>query len=1842
MENSDDKTPSREPRSKQGPLKLAYNAQGQQIEVRAPNPSVMPTSAMKKTKMMAPSVKSGVSVASQLIRSAEVKAKKRIMELKKEIADKAKEYRQQHSQLKAKASMLDYLRDLEDNGTANEEQKKEKLQLSLLIPELEASVGILKDELEMLQENFEDQKFIIEAELENEKEDINNEQILSSDDEQEGVEKVADPTASWVAHQAACNKRMSTSPKVNANEDADSVHNGDGTETVSYSPPSSVNGAASTIADHSPPPSNVDATSDIVTEDRLVKALAEVMKMGASAPRGENVILKTSVDKDLPHFNGSPEEWAAFKAEYDRTTTKYKFDDSDNLYRLRKALKGSAMLSVKHLFNSPNKLGQILETLALEFGKPKHVIEALIKQVDSVKGLDPSKHETFIDFGRVVEALVSSIKAHQQNDYLNSACLLNKLVGKLPEASKLKWMEWLISDEQRKENLESFALWMKMQKRLHCELYTPVIKKDDGEKRKNTEKKTAPKKSDDERKDAARRGPAAIHHVSTDDRNSGRMCPCCDRKRHLLNTCWAFEKLNVDERWDIVRRSGVCFGCLKPGHRTSSCNECGCPVQGCTRRHHELLHKERNAHSPSPVRNRERRPERNQTPRNKSPVPRTEQRSTQSPSPARRQDNLARTPSGDREEPAPIQITPGNIGVTTTVGTRSKSIVPVRLRAPNGRVIKTYALLDTGADTTIMERDLADQLGLAGTKCSYTCIGVGGRKMTDDEARIVSVEVQGAFRNSKFYKLNGVPAVETLGLRSYSIDFDGIRKQWPHLRKMAGRNMFNAKPQIIIGLDNQRLIANDLTLEGPPDAPTATRCPLGWVLGGKFGETTGFSTVMYTVGEDHSDAALNQIVKNHFAVENMGVVPVSNPSSINERKALATLEMTTKFDGTSWETGLLWRDENVALPPSKSNALNRLVSIEKRMKRDPTFADMYRSKFKEYLDKGYMMKVDPNMTCDNRREWYIPHFGVYNPNKPGKLRLVFDAAAKSAGVSLNDKLFKGPDLIRPITSVLMNFRRHNVVLTGDIADMFHRVRVREEDQVSQRFLWRDGDMSREPDIYQLNRLMFGSTSSPTSAIYVKDKNADRFAEQYPEAVRATKEDMYVDDCLTGADSTDDAIKLRQDLSFINDSGNFHLCKWTSNSPLVLSSIPAELRAEGVKDFEEKATLPTERVLGLWYDPVEDVFTFKTNFHKVEPEILEGRQPTKREMSRLVMSLYDPLGFIGHYKIKGIMMLQGTWRTDIGWDDEVPDTIYDDWKVWLEQLPETTNVKIPRQYYFGVSSSASEMHMFVDASEEAFAAVCYLRSTTGVKVVVAFVGSKARVSPIRKLTIPRLELQAALLGARLAQTVKEELNIVISATHFWSDSRTVLCWLRSESARFKEFVANRVCEIQDITCVGDWHWVPTALNVADDATRFSKPADLSPTSRWFNGPDFLKDEPEFWPREKTSKTDDFEAEVFAIDTEPSESPYLVEPTKFSNYNRLVRATAGVHAAAKHWMRKTIRKDDVSETFPPCTKICVTKPVRFISHLQPDQIETGEKLLLKATQEDAFSDDLDSLSLGEPLPKGSKIKKLSPYLESDGLIRMSGRIGAAEAPDDTKHQIILPAKNHVVDLLIDREHVANAHQGQETVFNNLQQRFWITDGRNAVKKAWIRCWTCKVRKAKPIVPEMGSLPHYRLAYRQPCFTFTGVDFFGPMLVKVGRNHEKRWGVLFTCMVTRAVHLEVAHGMSTDDMLMVLSRFIDTRGRPKTIISDNGTNLTGANNEMKRAFRDIDFDRIRSLQPYQLIEWKFIPPGTPHMGGCWERLIQCVKKAMNSILKERYPSDQILLTVLKSAENIVNSRP
>lgn len=315
----------------------------------------------------------------------------------------------------------------------------------------------------------------------------------------------------------------------------------------------------------------------------------------------------------------------------------------------------------------------------------------------------------------------------------------------------------------------------------------------------------------------------------------------------------------------------------------------------------------------------------------------------------------------------------------------------------------------------------------------------------------------------------------------------------------------------------------------------------------------------------------------------------------------------------------------------------------------------------------------------------------------------------------------------------------------------------------------------------------------------------------------------------------------------------------------------------------------------------------------------------------------------------------------------------------------------------------------------------------------------------------------------------------------------------------------------------------------------------------------------------------------------------------------------------------------------------------SPLSADDYKAAELLVLQKTQRDCFPDELQLLQSGKPVPPSSRLVKLAPEYDADmKIIRVGERLRHSEYLDaQEKHPIVVDGNHPVTKLIIKEFDDKLKHPGQERVFAELRRHYWVIRGREAVKRLQRECPNCQRWRAKPVLPQMADLLPARLQLFKPPFFSCGVDCFGPFMIKIGRRNEKRWGILFKCLTTRAVHIDILTTVNTDSFLMAFRRFVSRRGKPSELLSDCGTNFKGGERELREAFTEM----CPTLQEHlakQQMKFSFNPPGAPHFGGVWEREIRSIKSALRVSLGSKSFTEEVLRTVMIEIEGILNSKP
>lgn len=1463
---------------------------------------------------------------------------------------------------------------------------------------------------------------------------------------------------------------------------------------------------------------------------------------------------------ELPTFNGSPTDWLPFRAAMEESTRMCNFSKAENMARLRNCLKGEAREAVAALLACTSDPSTIMKTLEQCFGRPEVIIDRALSDLKNLPRLGATAGELNA-FAIKVQNIVTTLESMDNRGYLRNPMLTREVVEKLSPHLKSRWCDYAaryISYTEPEIVTLSHYLMEEATKAVRY-AYAPQTSNS------NAKKEVMPVK---QYGTAARKKSTGVYAVAEEKpaTQQEKVCLCCGSD-HDVTQCKKLAAMTTRQRWDWVKQEKICFLCLNSKHRRFKCKAQVCKEDDCGRRHHRLLH----------------------------------------------------IVGAKSQQPVNPELV-ASVNHSTDASKVLLKVCPIEIEGPRGRV-STYALLDEGSTVTLIDQNLAEYVGASGPVrdlhiCSVNAQGVTHKSME------VEVRVLDSDKECHVLKAR---TMENLVLNSQTIDRSCLN--FEHLRELKQEDVcyVNARPRVLIGADNWHLIVSRKLLTGKRRQPVASLTKLGWVIHGlaPYRVIREKDTVLFVDSKQRKakstetllDDDLHDMVKQHFEIDSLGITKKEreNPEDV---RAVEAFKSTVKRNRDRYEVGLPWREDDIVMPPSYDQARRRLVAIESKMDKSTEFKERYTAQMNNMFEKCYA-EESLDTDTESQRLWYLPHFAVINVNKPGKLRLVFDAAAKSNGVCLNDALLEGPDLLRDLAGMLFRFRERAIAVTADIKEMFLQVKIRKEDQPAQMFLWRGDDRTSPPKIFKMTSMIFGAKSSPFLAHSVRDHNAEEYAAVYPRAHEAITKNHYMDDWVDCFDTEQEASDVIKEVIHVHAQAGFMLTAFNSNRADVLHEVPLESRATSPKQLGA-STDQYGRTLGLIWDANADKLSFNTALVRVPPDVktLE-RTPTKREALSAVMSIFDPLGLLSYYTIRAKILMQQVWRLQTGWDEDLPQEIAEDFSKWLGGVEAFSSLRLPRLYSRTGGVTRKQLHVFCDASETAYATAIYwmVEYEDGSRRAV-LAAAKARVAPMKAQTIPRLELQACLIGARLASTIIREHRWQPDRVTYWTDSRTVLHWIGNDRVRYTPYVAHRLREISELTHPNQWRWVPTQDNVADDATRIVDDVKCQ-DDRWFIGPSFLYENEELWPSSDVANDSDDEGRYDEVHNVTTNNGWSVPvATRFSNHERIVRAMAYV-------------------------LLFIDKCRRRAKDLSVEHIRKAETWLVRRAQAESFGEELDRLRKGQNLKASSRIRNLDPCIDEEGVLRARGRTGAAgvSAPDTTP--VILDGSHPYARLLCDREHRRAHHSHNERVVNDLRQRYWILRLRPAVRAVAYKCAFCRMRKTKPVTPVIGDLPRARLeAFTKP-FSNCGLDFFGPMTVTIGRRHEKRWGALFTCLTTRAVHIELVASLSTDSAIMALRRMGARRGWPQVMYSDNATNFKGADSELRAATTEWE-PILRDFALTQRIDWRYISPGAPHQGGAWERMIRSVKNALRITLNEKSPKEEVLHTLLVEVEYTLNARP
>ena len=608
---------------------------------------------------------------------------------------------------------------------------------------------------------------------------------------------------------------------------------------------------------------------------------------------------------------------------------------------------------------------------------------------------------------------------------------------------------------------------------------------------------------------------------------------------------------------------------------------------------------------------------------------------------------------------------------------------------------------------------------------------------------------------------------------------------------------------------------------------------------------------------------------------------------------------------------------------------------------------------------------------------------------------------------------------------------------------------------------------------------------------------------------------------------------------------------------------------------------------------------------------------------MTSSVYDPLGFVAPIILSAKKLLQDLCKQKLGWDDSISDIVSERWEKWKSQLPSLSEIRVNRCVFEDLK--LAELHNFADASQIAYGAVSYLRLVdVEDRIHCAFLAENLAWLTLDLYDCDKIGTVSPCVSRSVRPVYKRgtghpdhTIDILV---------RLHLCvTVHQKSVKEVSYICRELSVIHEKSTPTQWRHVGSELNPADEVSRGLTVEEMSANSKWLNGPPFLRKEEEFWPRDPTvhqlelSEDDpeikrDTQTHSQSLIHHRSEDVVSSLTKQYSSWERLKRAVA--------WLSR-FRTWFIARYGQSTSNGKAQGSLEMTPSLTVDEMQEAKNAVIKHVQRLSFQEVVHALESIDSSQhsrqatcelKKSKIpahmKKLHPFLDEKGILRVGGRLENALIKFETKHPIVLPYRHHVTELIISRHHQKTGHLGQEYVLSSLRQLYWIIKGRSAVRRVISSCFLCKKLGAVRGEQPMADLPKERLMSGDPPFSHVGVDCFGPLYVRQACSNVKRYGCLFSCLVTRAAHIEVVHPLNIDGFINALRRFIILRGNPTTICRDNGTNFRAGEKEIRESLEDWNQQSIHEFLRQRKVIWKFNPPSASHMGGAWKRIIRSIR--------------------------------
>nr|CAD2193096.1 unnamed protein product [Meloidogyne enterolobii] len=839
-------------------------------------------------------------------------------------------------------------------------------------------------------------------------------------------------------------------------------------------------------------------------------------------------------------------------------------------------------------------------------------------------------------------------------------------------------------------------------------------------------------------------------------------------------------------------------------------------------------------------------------------------------------------------------------------------------------------------------------------------------------------------------------------------------------------------------------------------------------------------------GEKEADEENRENLATFFGLNGVGMDDLT--PRVKDEEVMENFRKNLAYLDGRYQVALPFNENIQFLPSNYHHAKVRLVGTIKKLQK-LGLVEEYQKIIDEQLQRGMIERIE-NPGEAQGPVHYLPHRAVVRTDKAfTKVRIVMDASAKPPGQpnapSLNNCLYTGPLLLKQLVGILLRFRFLNKVLLADIEKAFLQLGVREMDRDCTRFLWLNNPKDIDPAqiiyskciVYRFCRVSFGLTVSP----FLLNATLQEHLKLYDSPLaRSVEQNLYMDNIMIKLENDDDIEKICSKAKEIFSAAGMRLREFFGAPREAFGSVPEEDLAPNLTET---------KIFGLKWVLDQELLIIEF------PKIFNFT--TKRELLSTIAKVYDPLGLISPALIPAKLLMQKVVEDNYNWDDKINEEHYNNLLSVLQSWQENgapIKMSFPRKLALALQDDGKrEYHCFTDASGVGFGCAIYARLASPQACQAHLIFAKSLLKPARLMlteaTIPRLELQALALGVKLLNFAQKELNFENNQATIWTDSSCNIDRL-NRYEKYDRFTANRIVQIRGKYIIKH---IPGEENPADLCSRGTTPSALQRSDLWWFGPPWLSKSNDFWVSPKLKYipgTELVKQEIIEaiIEVEPK-NPSIIDERRFSNYWRLVRALA--------YGFKFLRKIGVKKKWEGI--LALGKWGEMSKNISVEELKFSRNYLLLKAQE-------------EFPPKEELMIQLN-IVKKEGLLVCQGRIREAELPDEAISPIYLPKEAWITKLIILNIHKENKHCGTQLLLGILRMQFWLPQGRRVVREVLRSsrhgCLICRKYGLQAYAHKrFDLLPKERVNVARP-FSKVGVDYFGPLLVKIQNKPDKVYG-------------------------------------------------------------------------------------------------------------------------------------